>query len=583
MRRPLRIVFLGLALLHSAAPRARAQVVEESQLLREAAAREARGDFDGAERVLRRLLEVSPASSGGFFALERVLRARGEPRALLPVADTFLAHDPTASGVRQLKLRVLVEVDSLEAVEAEAELWFRAQPASETAYREVARLYERAFGASKAMETIERGRAATANPSALALEMGDLLAATHEIPRALEEWALAVGDDGAQASTVARRVAGLPEDPRGAGRTLVGILARAREPGRNRAAVQVAVELRLGAEALDLARRTTSGLDERARVAFLTDVARRAREADLDEVATWAYAELGQGAGSPAERRQFDQRLVEMSLGSGDTATALEAQHRVVSSFTPGSVDRRRAAALEVRLQGGRDSPEELRAHLEAFRAEFPDAPELDELAAQVSGALSRRGDLQGARAVLEGMEGPRSSLERGYLLLAGDSVVEAKRAFLLALPGLAPVEATGVIQFVSLLGRLSPDAVAVLAEAGAMAHEGKEVDAARRLASSLDSLPEAERAPLLAEAARMADGGGARDEGAELRRLLLRDHPDAPESEEATLALARHAAGTPEGRAEALRLLEELVARAPGAAVAPDARRELERLRRGG
>ena len=89
---------------------------DEGRLLRDAAARESRGDFDGAESVLRRLLEVDPASSGGLFALERVLRAKGETAEILPVVDAFLARDATSSGVRYLKLRVLVEFDSLDAL-----------------------------------------------------------------------------------------------------------------------------------------------------------------------------------------------------------------------------------------------------------------------------------------------------------------------------------------------------------------------------------------------------------------------------------------------------------------------------------
>ncbi|MDP2958614.1 MAG: hypothetical protein Q8N53_19470 [Longimicrobiales bacterium] len=580
--RVLRAVWLAMALLVSMAPAAEGQAVEESRLLREAAARESRGDFDGAERVLRRLLETNPSSSGGLFALERVLRAKGDPEALLPVVDTFLAHDASASGVRQLKLRVLLEVDSLRGVEVEAERWFRAQPASEASYREVARIYERAFGPDRALEILRRGRAATGSRSALALEMGDVLAATGKITPALEEWALAVGDEGAQAAAVGRRVAGLPGDARGAAATLVGILGRAQEFGRNRAGVQIALEMRLGDEALALAKRTVPGLDERARTAFLSDVARRARDAGVGEVAAWAYAELGEDAESPAERRQFDQRLVEMSLADGDTAAALEAQRRVVASFTPGSVDRRRATALEIRLQGALSPPEELMSWLEAFRGEFPDAPELDELAAQIAGTLLARGDPAAAEAVLEGMAGPRSSLQRGYLLLGRGSAAEARQAFLLALTGLEPSEATSVIQFVSLLGRLSPASGGVLGDAEALAHLGRGGEAAGLVASGLEGLPEEERPALLAEAARMADAGGVPDQGAALRSRLLSDHPDSPEAAEASLSLARWRAATPGGREEAIRLLEDLVTRAPGAAVVPDARRELERLRRG-
>ena len=97
---------------------------DEGRLLRDAAARESQGDFDGAESVLRRLLEADPASSGGLFALERVLRAKGETAEILPLVDAFLARDAASSGVRYLKLRVLMEFDSLDALEHEAERWF---------------------------------------------------------------------------------------------------------------------------------------------------------------------------------------------------------------------------------------------------------------------------------------------------------------------------------------------------------------------------------------------------------------------------------------------------------------------------
>jgi hypothetical protein len=48
----------------------------------------------------------------------------------------------------------------------------------------------------------------------------------------------------------------------------------------------------------------------------------------------------------------------------------------------------------------------------------------------------------------------------------------------------------------------------------------------------------------------------------------------------EASLALARHRARVERNTAEAIRLLEELITRQPNAAVVPEARLELERLR---
>lgn len=580
--RLLRTVLALVASLAAAAPVA-AQAVEETRMLREAAARESRGDLDGAARVLQRLLEASPSSSGGLFALDRVLRAKGEVRAILPAVDAFLARDSSASGVRYLKLRVLLELDSLHAVEEEAESWLRAQPGSESAHREVGRIYEQAFGPERAVAVLRRGRATTGREGALALEIGDLLAEAGRVDEAVEEWASAIDADGGQAPTISRRVAALPGTPGETGRKLVEALRRSGDVGRRRAAALIALEHGLGDLALSVSREVARDLDGRARMGFLADVARRARDAELPDVASWAYGELGQDAQSPAERRQFDQRLVEVSLADGDTATALEAQWRVVESFTPGTVDRRRASAQALRLETGSATADRLRGLLDAFREEFPDAPELDEVAAAVAGALRSRGDADAAVAVLEGIQGPRSALQRGYLLLDAGDVAEGRRALMLALPGLAPGDATGVIQFVSLLGRLSPRSAEVLARAGVRAHEQGGVEAARMVTDGIAELPEKEWPALLAEAARMAEQGGAADEAAELRARLLDDYPDAPEATEGALALARYHAGIPGGLDEAIRLLEDLVTRRPNAAVVPDARRELERLRRQG
>lgn len=571
-----------LALLAAAGP-LRSQAVEESRLLREAAARESQGDYEGAERVLRRLIETSPASSGGLFALERVLRVKGEPGEILPVVDAFLARDPSASGVRYLKLRVLAEVDSLDALSAEAERWIALDPTSEGPYREVSRIYERAFGPARALEVLVMGRQAVGRPGALALEMGDALVAAGRVDEAVREWAKAVGPDGAQGAAVARRVGSAGGDVRAHGRALVAELAATPDLGRRRAGALLALDLGLGEAALPLARDVAGGLDGRARAGFLAEVARRARDAQLQEVAAWAYEELGQDAASPQERRQFDQRIVEVALAEGDTAAALEAQRRVVAAFTSGSVDRRRATALLIRLEATRASSGELRELLDDFREEFAQAPELDELASAIAGTLLSRGDREGAQSVLEDIAGPRSSVQRGYLLLEAGRIDEGRRALVMAVGGLAPSEATDVIQFTGLLGRASAGGAELLARAGASSHRGDGARAGALVEAGVAALPEGERAMILAEGARMADRGEAPDVGARLRERLLADHPDAPEGAEAALALARYAAGQPGGREVAIRILEELVATRPNAAVAPDARRELERLRRSG
>jgi hypothetical protein len=578
--RLLGIAMIALALTAAAGSAQSRRNSSEGRLLRDAAARESRGDFSGAEELLRQLLEEDPASSGGLHALERVLRARGETARILPAVDTFLEHEPSSSGVRYLKLRLLMELDSLDELEREAELWFELDEDSEVPYREVARVYERAFGSERALSVLLKGRREMDRPEALALEVGDLHAAMGDREDAVEEWALAVGDDGAQAAAIARRVQGLTEGAEEAGKQLVGLLGESDVLARRLAGARVALDLRLEEESFDLAQSVAADLEERARASFLADVARRAREGDLARTASWAYDELGQDASSPSERRQFDQRIIDVALANGDTATALEAQRRVADSFSPGSVDRRRATAQVIRLESTESDPGRLGVLLRDFRDAFPNAPELDDLAATVAGGLQARGDLGGAAAVLEGIEGPKSGLERGSLLLDAGELEAGRRALLLAIGGLPPTEATDIIQFAGLMGRASETGAVLLAEAGVLAHRGQGAAAAQILAEAAGELEEEERAPLVAEAARIADRAGASGVAASIREILVATYEDTPEFGEASLSLARHKARTPGGVAEAILLLESLIVARPNAAVVPDARLELERLR---
>lgn len=228
------------------------------------------------------------------------------------------------------------------------------------------------------------------------------------------------------------------------------------------------------------------------------------------------------------------------------------------------------------------DSLDSARALVEAVRADSPDAPVVDELVALLAAALLGRGEPAAAASVLEGATGPASGIQFGYLLIARGDLTAGSQLLLGTVPGLEPSRATAVIQFVALVGRLPPEAAPLLARGGALAAAGRGGEAARVLEGALDPGASAMGAPLLAQGARWAEEAGEVDEAARLRERLLVDFPDAPEAEEGALALARALGSIPAGRGRAVALLEGLLHRAPGSAVAPDARRELERLRGG-
>jgi tetratricopeptide (TPR) repeat protein len=408
--------------------------------------------------------------------------------------------------------------------------------------------------------------------------MGDVLLANGDFDGAVDEWALAVGD-GAGTRAVVERLHALEDDAQGAGRRLVRALSDSDVRERRDAALTVAFELDLEEEALDVARREAGDLEGPNRVAYLESIAARAREAQVARVAAWVYQELGGNAANPEERREVERRIVAAALEAGDHTMALEAQRRIVASYPRSSEEGRRAQAEAIRLEA-RAEPGRVLESWRVFRQVFPDAPELDEVGAAVAVSLQARGDVDGATDVLEGIEGPRSTLERAYLLLARGDVEEGRAALLAAVSGLPPVEATSAIQFGSLLGRLSASGTEALVAAGVAEHRGQGAAAAAELAGQASSLPETDRPPVLAEAARIADRSGVPEGAAEIRERLLADHPDAPEVAEASLALARHVARENGDTEAAIRLLEELITRRPNAAIVPEARLELERLR---
>ena len=574
------VMALGAPAFAPVAAAAQTDPQEEARMLRAAASRESRGDLAGAEGVLRELLGRYPTSSGGIFALERVLRARGRVSDVLPVVDAYLVREPSAPGPRYLKLRILVEMDSLDAVSEAAEAWIEADARSPDPYREVARIYERAFGPEEALRVLRQGQAALGDSASLAVETGDLLLRLGEADAAVQEWSAAVGSDGAQAAAILRRVSELEGDRAALVRPLVEALGT--DPtttARRRAAAHVAVEVGLQDEAVDQARRAARELSARSRKSFLTDLSRRADEAGASDVALWAYGELRDDA-EGAEGRALDERIVSAALASGDTALARKSQDRVASGLPRGSPERRRALATAIRLGATEESVSRIRRRVQEFQDEFPGAPELDELAANLAWDLQVRGRMDEAAAVLEGVDGPRSSLERAYIHFARGDLEAGQVALLGAVTGLQAASATDVIELAGVLQRVSPPSAAVVADAAARSHRGKTGEAVEALDEAIARAPAADRSAMLGLAARFADAGGDTDAAAGLRARLINEHPDDPGVPEATVALAQYHADQPAGLEEAVRLLEDLILSRPDNPVVPHARRELQRLR---
>lgn len=558
---------------------------EEAGLLREASSHEWRGRLDEAEEVLQRLLTRNPASSGGLFALERILRTRSRVAEVLPWVDRYLVENTTASGPRYMKLRVLVEVDSLEALEATAQDWFDVEPDSPDPYREVGRIYQRVFGDERAMEVFLAGRDAADDESVLALEIGDVRQRLGDAEGAVEEWARALEDPRADVEAVLRRLERLEGDRASLAEPLLSQLTGAgASEERRRAAVRVAIELGPPDMAQRVAAEGLRGLSREATPAFLQDVARRADDAGLADLSLWALTTLRRTVPAAASDAAMEARMASVALAAADTAAAVEAQIRLARALAPGSVERRRAISDLTRIEAvfsGVDG-EALGRRLEGFRAEFPDAPETDPLTAAVAAGLALRGDAEGALALVDPPPGPQSELERAWLLLDAGELAAGREALSGALVGLAPSAATEVIQLIALLDRVGPSASEALARSAARQRHGDRAAARDALVSGVEAAAEDDRPALLFQAGRLAEAEGDSTSARALFARIEGAHPDSPEAPEAMLRRARLLAADPARAEEAQSLLERLILERPRAAVVPDARRELDRLRRG-
>jgi tetratricopeptide (TPR) repeat protein len=554
----------------------------ENRLLRSASTAESSGDLSVAEETLRSLLDQRPTSTGGLFALERVLRTQNRVREVLPFAERYAEIEPNTSSPRLVQLRVLTELEDEDGLRDAAESWMDSGRSSPEPYREVGAVFARVFGSEQALSILQRGRDDLGQPSLFAMEMGDLLKDLGRMDEAVLEWGAVLGDDGSSVSAVMRRVGEIEEDRE---RLVLPLLEQLRNPpttaARLRAGARIALEAGAFAEARSLAEAALESLEDRARRGFLTALARQAQEVAATGVALWAYEVLRDGAGEGVEIRALDQRITAMALEIGDTVRALEAQQAIADDLPEGSPDRQQALAEIIRL-GIAWGEADMRESLEAFGGEFPDAPQLDELAVTLAVQLDADGDQEGARSLLAGVVGPRSALERGYLHLSAGEVAPGREALQAALPGVSAAAATEVIALLDVLDRLEGEPLAAFIRGAVLAHHGRTDEALSELEAAVDAAPRDERSSLLAMGARIADEGRVPEKAADFRERIIRDHSYSAQVPEATLELARFKAATPAGVAEAIRLLEDLILGQPNSAIVPTARRELQRIQRG-
>jgi hypothetical protein len=550
----------------------------EFMRLRDAAQLETAGDLRGAEEIVREVLDANPASLTALLTYERLLNVQGRSAEVLPAADRLLERDPASVVGHQTRLRVHAQLGDVSRVDAAAAAWVRATPSLETPYREAALVWRQLDQVRRAIAILEEGRRRIDRADALALELGDAYAAAGDMPRAAAEWARAVGPDGRGFLLVQRRLQNQPDAGASAIPLLVEQLGGRSQPGRIRAATLFAIDAGLESRAQSLARELAAATRPPEREQLLVELARRADGAGLQRLAAWAYAELLRDVRDPGAGLAIRNRVAELALLTGDTALATATYSDLEAAAAPGSPQRRQAMAVRLQLAARDAALDDVAGQLDAFRSEYPHAPELDAAAALVAERYIDGGDAASAERTLSGVNGPRSALVRARIHIRAGDVERAREQLLIAAPQLQGRDATGTIALAALLSRTSPAGGELVARAVAAGKDERPgiiaggIEDTRRLRA-------AERAAVLDFLAGLADDSGLAEDAAALRGEIAAQLPQSHEAAAALLALARRAEQHGESADEARVLLERLIVEHPRSTLAPQARRELQRL----
>ncbi|WP_353266884.1 hypothetical protein [Gemmatimonas sp.] len=496
-----------------------------------------------------------------LLGLERVWVDAGQLDSIVPVVSRVLQLRPSDPTARSVQLRALVtmgrDVDAREAYMN----WRRIAPNDAAPYREYARLL------------LQRGRALAAD-SVLAEAArymgaaGALSGETAQLNIALQRWVPAA---------VAFRDA-LTDQPWLETAALFGLQ---RAPATVRDSIRTVLNAdpaRLGPRRLLSSLEFAWGEPRRAWSAISTlppgdstTGAWRgfAERAELNEswlVARDAWTAVLDKSGD----LESQQRAADAALRAGDAAGALTLVRRKASGSNKGADSTRTRAllGLEIAALGELGRGEEAQQKLDdAARKLDPDTRAA--LARPLVGAWLRAGDVARARTAMQGSDLVDDDEMVGWLALYdGDLLTARKRLVRAASSRPELVDALGI------LARTRVETLPGLGEAFVLLAKRDSTGAAVRFTRLADSVGTAAPA-FLAQAARLS----SRAQAPALFERILREFPRSPEAPEALLAWARQLRDGGD-KAGAVTKLEQLLVDYTTSALAPQARRDLERLK---
>lgn len=539
---------------------------------------ERRGNYAAAAEAYAEVLKRSPDNLSALLGLERALTPLRREAELAAPAEALLAAAPASLAGYSVAMRGWAAAGRPDSVAAVAARWARAEPGSETPYREWGNTMLAQRDPGSARRAYLAGREQMGDPAALAGELALLAAAENDWEAAAREWALAVGRYPGYRLTARNALARTPANKQA---DVLRQLTRSTPPAR-RLGAELQVQWGDPADAFTL---LMANLPER-------------NEAVVD--ALRQFLDAARGTEGPAAARVRGQTLEQIALrtnGAGASRVRLEAAR----AYADGG-DSESARRMLSQLAADGSAPPDMAAGATATLVTvLLREGKVEEAQRQLDDLRKTLGEEHAGRLTLEVAQGwiHLGQLTRAQAVLASDSTVEALalsgliKLYLGDLEGAATAlraagpfagsreEATARTSMLALIQPIEVDSLPALGSALLALARGDSAEAVTGLVAVANTLPPPGGGSEVRLLAGRIEAARGQWEAAE-QLLRLASDPVAPATAPAAeLELARLLLSL--GRTQqAADQLEHLILAYPGSAAVPQARRMLDAARGG-
>ncbi len=503
-----------------------------------------------------------------LLGLERTWAETGVRDSIIPLVERVLAVRPTDPVARTIQLRTLVGLGrDAEARQAFVN-WRKVAGTDGAPFREYSRLLI-AQGRGLAADSVlaEAGRLLGAG-GALAGEVAQLHVSMGRWNSAAVSFREALVDQPYLETAAQFALTRAPLAARDSIRTVLNALPALLPPRR----LLATMELFWGEPRRAWVALSSVRVDDSTSAAW-REFAERAEQAQAWQVARDVWLAV-------LDRRadlESQSRAAQAALRAGDAAGALEIARRPAraGAGTPADATTRVRALLPLELAalGELARPQEAQKLLDA-NSKSLDAATRALIAQSLVGAWLRSGDVEKARAAVEGSELADDDETMGWLALYDGDLVTARKRLVRA-----ETRRPELVDALGLLARARTERSIGLGQAFLLLAKRDTLGAALRFASLADSTGDAAPA-LLAVAARLEYARPASKRSMAIWDRIVSAYPKSPEAPEALLGAAR-ALRDAGDKAAAITRYETLLVDYPESALLPQGRRELEQLKR--